>query len=311
MCEITTSHARRRPTDATRPFPQFATLGQSSLRTCSRRACGGKRWRRACECLCERTLLAFALLDFVAEPLAGDYMLRSSNELKDYSIAASDGDIGQVEAFCFDDIEWTVRYIVVNTGGWLHPRKVLISPFSIGGVDAIARGITTDLTREEVKASPQVEANPPASRRHKAAQDDSFDSPQVWGFAKLPRQGRPRGEGGPPASSNLVRSTREFDGFTLAATDGEIGHVDDFIIDDETWTIRYLVVDTRNWWPGKKVTISPLWISAVDWQKHKVNLDLSRNEIRNSPEYDDTSIIDRDYEERLYEHYGQTGYWAG
>ena len=113
------------------------------------------------------------------------------------------------------------------------------------------------------------------------------------------------------SSNNLVRSTRDLQGFTRAASDGEIGHIDDFIIDDETWTIRYLVVDTRNWWPGKKVMLSPAWIRAVDWRKHRLKVELSRKEIRNSPEYDDSSIIDRDYEKRLYQHYGQTGYWAG
>jgi uncharacterized protein YrrD len=245
-------------------------------------------------------------------------MLRSANELKDFSIAASDGDIGQVEAFCFDDREWMVRYILVNTGGWLHTRKTLISPFSIGSVDVTARGITTDFTREEIKAMPKIEADPPGSRQE-GMHDDSTEAPQVWGSVRSPHPVRSQGKDEfharsrreQSSSSNLVRSTRDLQGFTLAASDGEIGHVDDFILDDETWTIRYLVVDTRNWWPGKKVMISPAWIRAVDWRKHKLKLELSRKEIRNSPEYDDSSIIDRAYEERLYQHYGQTGYWAG
>ena len=245
-------------------------------------------------------------------------MLRSSNELRDFSIAASDGDIGQVEAFCFDDREWMVRYILVNTGGWLHPRKVLISPSAIGSVDATARGITTDFTREEVKTSPKIEADPPGSRQD-AMHDDSSKSPQVWGAVRFPHPVSTQGGGESHASNNrkksssstLLRSTRDLHGFTLAASDGEIGHVDDFIIDDETWRIRYLVVDTRNWWPGKKVMLSPAWIRAVDWRKHRLNVELSRKEISNSPEYDDSSIIDRAYEERLYQHYGQTGYWAG
>ena len=245
-------------------------------------------------------------------------MLRSANELKDFSVAASDGDIGQVEAFCFDDRQWMVRYILVNTGGWLHTRKTLISPFSIGSVDVTARAITTDFTREEIKATPKIEAAPPDSRQE-GMHDDSTESPPVWGSVKLPHPARSQGKDGSHArssrkhssSSNVVRSTRDLQGFTLAASDGEIGHVDDFIIDDETWTIRYLVVDTRNWWPGKKVMISPAWIRAVDWRKRKVKVELSRKEIRHSPEYDDSSIIDRDYEERLYQHYGQPGYWAG
>lgn len=252
-------------------------------------------------------------------------MLRSSNELKDFSIVATDGDVGQVEAFCFDDKEWTVRYILVNTGGWLHARNVLISPLSISTVDWIGRGIVTDLTRAEVRASPRIETQKAVLRQHKAAYNDHFSfphywtGPNLWGAAKLPSEVNKHGGGETcpslahekSSSTSHVHGTKEFVGFSLAASDGEIGHVDDFIIEDETWTIRYLVVDTRNWWPGKKVMISPRWVSTVNWQKRKVNIDLSRNEIRNSPEYDDTSTIDRDYEERLYEHYGQSGYWHG
>lgn len=149
--------------------------------------------------------------------------------------------------------------------------------------------------------------------------DHSSKSSQVWGSVRFPQSVSTQDKGESQArsnrkkssSNNLVRSTRDLQEFTLAASDGEIGHVDDFIIDDETWTIRYLVVDTRNWWPGKKVMLSPAWIRAVDWRKHRLKVELSRKEIRNSPEYDDSSIIDRDYEERLYQHYGQTGYWAG
>jgi uncharacterized protein YrrD len=246
-------------------------------------------------------------------------MLRSSNELKDFAIAATDGDVGQVEAFCFDDKEWTVRYFLVNTGGWLHARKVLISPLSIGTVDWIGRGIVTDLTRAEVRASPRIDMQKALLRQHEVAYNDHFSfphywtAPNLWRPAKLPSEVNKRGggEARPGSVTSHVHSTKELVGFSLAASDGEIGHVDDFIIDDETWTIRYLVVDTRNWWPGKKVMISPHWISTVNWQKRKVNIDLSRNEIRKSPEYDDTSTIDRDYEERLYEHYGQSGYRHG
>jgi hypothetical protein len=107
-----------------------------------------------------------------------------------------------------------------------------------------------------------------------------------------------------------LRSTHEVTGYHLVALDGEIGHVDDFIIDDETWAIRYLVVATKNWWPGKKVLISPKWIENVSWEEREVAIGLSRETIKAAPEYTDESLLTRDYETGLYGHYNREGYWV-
>ena len=102
-----------------------------------------------------------------------------------------------------------------------------------------------------------------------------------------------------------LRSTDQVTGYYVQATDGEIGHVHDYIVDDETWTIRYIVVNTRNWWPGKKVLVSPRWIKRVSWEESKLFVDLSRESIRNSPAYDPSKPVSLDYEGRLFGHYGQ------
>jgi hypothetical protein len=106
-----------------------------------------------------------------------------------------------------------------------------------------------------------------------------------------------------------LRSTHDVSGHYVQAADGEIGHVEDFIIDDETWAIRYLVIDTHNWWPGKKVLVSPQWIERVSWSDSKVFVNLSRESIKNSPEYSEESLITRDYETWLYGHYKRQAYW--
>jgi hypothetical protein len=106
-----------------------------------------------------------------------------------------------------------------------------------------------------------------------------------------------------------LRSTNEVSTYNIQALDGEIGHVEDFIIDDETWAIRYLVIDTQNWWPGKKVLISPQWIDRVSWGESKIFVNLTREIIKNSPEYTDESLLFRDYESRLHGHYERQGYW--
>ena len=98
-------------------------------------------------------------------------------------------------------------------------------------------------------------------------------------------------------------------GYNIHASDGEIGHVEDFVIDDETWAIRYLVVDTRNWWPGEKVLISPRWIERVSWDLSKVFVSLSRDAIRQSPQYSEESLLTREYETSLHGHYNRKGYW--
>ena len=106
-----------------------------------------------------------------------------------------------------------------------------------------------------------------------------------------------------------LRSTNDVTGHHIQAADGEIGHVEDFIIDDETWAIRYLIINTQNWWPGKKVLVSPRWIERVSWLESKVFVNLARETIRQAPEYTEVSLLTRDYETELHRHYNRQGYW--
>jgi hypothetical protein len=107
-----------------------------------------------------------------------------------------------------------------------------------------------------------------------------------------------------------LRSTQEVLGYYIHASDGDLGHVEDFIVDDDNWTIRYMVVDTRNWLPGKKVLVAPEWITEVSWGESKVYVDLTQDAIKDSPEYDPTETVNRLYEERLYDFYGRPKYWS-
>src|SRR2546422_11552519 len=98
----------------------------------------------------------------------------------------------------------------------------------------------------------------------------------------------------------MLRNVNDLNGFKLVATDGEIGHVADFIVEDDSWAIRYLVIDTRKWWRGRKVIVSPQWIAALDWAQAKFHVNLSREGIKQSPEYDSSKLISREYETQLY-----------
>ena len=251
-------------------------------------------------------------------------MLRSVNDLKGYAIEATDGEVGEVVEFYFDDEKWTVRYLVADTGGWLTGRKVLISPVALGTVDWDLKRLRVNMPRERVENSPDIDTDKPVSRQHEVAYYDYYNYPYYWGgpylWGPVPYPvGYPAA--GPSTTQKEVasalreqndvhlRSTKDVTHSYIEASDGDIGHVEDFLIDDESWTIRYLVVDTRNWWPGKKVLVSPEWIRGVNWRDSKVHADLTRDAIKNGPEYNEAAL-NRDYEKRLYEHYQRPNYWT-
>ncbi len=256
-------------------------------------------------------------------------MLRSVEELNGYTVEATDGEVGSVAEFYFDDDNWTIRYLIADTGSWLMGRRVLISPLALGTVDWESQKLPVNMNKERVENSPGIDTDKPVSRQHEMVYSDYYGYPYYWGGPYLwgPATYPPgyRGTYSPARPSTVekeldaakrqqndvhLRSTKEVTNYYIEALDGDIGHVKDFLIDDESWTIRYLVIDTRNWWPGKKVLVSPEWIRSVSWRDSKVHVDLSREAIKNGPEYDEHALPGRDYEKRLYDHYGRHDYWS-
>lgn len=246
-------------------------------------------------------------------------MLIKAKALKGFSLRSLDGDIGSASEFFFDDRYWAVRYLVANTAGWLSGSKVLISPYSLNGVNNSEEQVSVQLTKKEIEDSPSINTDEPVSLQFEVSYNSYYGYPDYWGGSYMwggyPYIVRDRSKWGLSASEAMgwdrhLRSTREVSGYHLLAIDGEIGHVDDFIIDDETWAIRYLVVATKNWWPGKKVLISPQWIEKVSWEDKQVAIGLSRETIKDAPEYTDESLLTRDYEMGLHGHYNREGYWV-
>jgi hypothetical protein len=245
-------------------------------------------------------------------------MQRLISDLKGYAIGAKDGDIGAIDDFLFDDELWTVRYLVADTAKWLPGRRVLISPIALGHVEAEEKRLPVSLKKEQVKNSPDLDSRN-ISREHESSYYDYYGWPYywiggaVWGPGTVP--GNLANENKAPESSQQpgdephLRSAKEVTGYYIEAEDGDIGHVEDFIIDDDTWEIRYLIVDTKNWWPGKKVLVSPEWIDTVSWSDSRVYVDLTRDAIKSGPEFDPDNL-NRDYEARLHKHYDRPGYWV-
>lgn len=249
-------------------------------------------------------------------------MLRSTSKLPGKGIVAVDGEIGSVDHFFFDDIKWAVRYLVVNTSNWLVGRQVLISPQSVKQIDWADGGVTVALTKEQVKQSPEIDVLRPISRQQEIAFMNYYEYPYYWGndetwallHPEAPKQAAPgataaaQGISEVPSDSHL-RSSQTVASYHIAALDGDLGHVEDFVIDDESWNIRYIVINTRNWWPGKKVIVAPQWINSVDWHDSKVHVNLTQEAIKGSPEFSESTLISREYENQLYRYYGQPGYW--
>lgn len=250
-------------------------------------------------------------------------ILRNAKQLEGHALEAQDGLIGQVKDFYFDDHQWHIRYVVVETGAWLQSRRVLISPVALRDYDGTSEVFPVNLTKEQVRTSPAIDTDKPVSRQHEEALQQHYGWPGYWEgifgagglAAPITVQPTPEETTEPGPTDGLqplkkrgdpfLRSVNDTIGHHIEASDGAIGHAEDFLLDDEHWLIRYLVVDTRNWWPGKKVIVAPAWILDVSWEKKRVVVNLTRDMIRQSPPFEPTMPWNEDYATALHEHYGR------
>lgn len=229
-------------------------------------------------------------------------MLHSAKKLKGFSILGAEGEVGRIDDVYFDDERWIVRYIVVNTGGWLGGRRVLLSPASFRHADWSNASMLVSLTREQIENSPDIDTHQPVSRRQESELFRHYGfpyywaGPYAWGLASYPvlmeaealeaaerSEAREQSE---QSEDRHLRSCAEVTGYVIHATDATLGHVEDLLFDEEDWSIQLIVVDPRNWWPGKHVLVSPQRIREVSWEDKSVTLSLNRDEIEHSPEYD-------------------------
>jgi hypothetical protein len=268
-------------------------------------------------------------------------MLRDSQDLLNFSVEATDGDIGRVKDLYFDDEAWVVRYFVVATGAWLLGRRVLIAPAAVTLPVWESKRLPVELTRRQIRTSPDIDTDKPVSRQHESEYLRYYGYPFYWGGgtlwgggaahpgslvsglehegaaaahrrsdeanrradAQADTEHRPRGD-------HHLRSMETVKAYHIHACDGEIGHVKAFLIEEIGWVIRYMVVDTGDWWSGHDVLISPEWIEEVRWDDNRVLLGMTRDAVKQAPAYHAGGLLTRDLEQDLHAHYGFGGYWA-
>ena len=207
-------------------------------------------------------------------------MLRNLLGLLGSSIRAKDGEFGTAYDFLFDDRTWRVRYLVVETGGWLTRNRVVLATAVLGSPDWIEKVLPVLLTKEQVQNSPDVDTEKPVSRQQEVAMSQYYGWPMDWSTEPIILPA-------PQASSFAIdvgddphlRGAKAVSHYEAWATDGEIGHVGDFVIDDATWEVRYLAVNTGSWFAGQKLLVSTRWVEAVSWNDQRVQLNHARERV--------------------------------
>ena len=237
-------------------------------------------------------------------------MIRNSSGLKGYAIHASDGELGKVEELYFDARTWVVRYVVVNTGGWLFDRKVLIAREALGIPNWNARTIHVQLTREQVRNSPTIDTEQPISREQELLLHRHYAWKAYWEETQFEFVHEPSALSLELAAGNLttsdmrLRGTESISGRRVHAKDKELGLVNDFILDDESWEIRYMVMESRGFMTDIRKTLIPTqWIDRIDWDDSEVYVDLTAEVLAQSPAYRFTEAFGSEYQHTLDEYY--------
>ena len=254
-------------------------------------------------------------------------MRRLLSNVRGMALAAEDGQIGKVSDVYFDDAEWTCRYLVVKTGSWLNQREVLLTPHAVNHIDWENAAIYVGLSRAQIQRSPPIDTEKPVSRQNEIGYYDYYgypyywSGPHVWGpyptamplsrrsaealdsvaKVEIERRERERADFDPH-----LRSANEVAGYKIEARDGSVGTVEDFLFDEQDWTIRFLVVDTRKWLPGRHVVVPVERVDHVSWGERAVFVELGKEDVRNSPEYHPDSLLTPEHETILYAHYGRS-----
>lgn len=237
-----------------------------------------------------------------------------------FRIEATDGAIGEVHDFYFDEETWTIRYLVADTGRWLPGKRVLIAPDAFDELNWAVGRFPVKLTQDQVRNSPDIAEDVPVSRQWEKDLHSYYGWAPYWDlypvghdpiplFPPSPESDRPSVSSAREHGDPHLRSMREVHGYDIAFSVGTAGQVEDFVAGTDGWKILYLRIDTGDWLPGRTVLLPVDLIKQVNWPSRHVVADLQRQRIEDAPALDPDAPINRDYETKLYEHFGRTPYW--
>lgn len=235
-------------------------------------------------------------------------MLIAFSKIDGTKLLGNDDSIGTLKDAFIAEADWSVRYLVADTGKWLPGRKVLVSPTALIAHDWATRSAATRLTQQQIEEGPDIDLMQPISRQMELELAQHYDYPVYWastaglggsGVVAMPPSAFVPTDEQREIEQQLSnhRSASELVGYSIKASDGDLGHVEDLIIDDQDWFVRYIAIDTKNWMPGRKVLVSPQWVDSVSWADQTLQVDLTREEIKGSPKYDPSQPVNRDYEQ--------------
>lgn len=246
-------------------------------------------------------------------------MLTELSEMLGMNVQAIDGEFGHVTDFYFDDEFWVIRHLVVSTGSFFTRKDVLVSPLAVERMSFDEKKIWVQLTKQQIEDSPNIDLDFPISRQVEVLLHDYFKFPPYWGDGQPwiignqdPSAEKLAIEEGSSAPKSLdeihLKSIKKVKGHHIQSIDDIFGHVEDFVIENSTWIIRYLVIDTVNWLPSDSVLIAPEWVEKVSWEKRKIVVHLTKEKIKSSPKYV-KGQLNRNYEVQLCDYYGMKKYW--
>lgn len=241
-------------------------------------------------------------------------MLRSIKELFNYKLLGEDGEIGKCKDFLMDHLNWYLRYIVVDISRWITGKKILVVTDFLKHPDWESRTFPTSLTGKEIENMPSLDEDAPISRQYEKKYHQYFKLP-YYGSEESAEDGTVTHHSSSDSRKQTnpiqthLRSIKEIIGYKVRTDDGEAGHVEDFIMDDTKWIFRYVIVDAGKWLKRKNYLISVSWVEQINWAVTKIDVGLTIEAIENSPEFDPSTPVNREYETRLYDYYGRPYYW--
>ena len=247
-------------------------------------------------------------------------MLRSVKEILGYEILSLDGRTGRVADFIFDLETWQVRYLIADLGNLLEPRKVLISAETCSRPKWESQTLPVAMTRDQIRFSPEISR--PEGRgfqknhlpNNRLTEVSFFRIGEVPHLITIPMPTEANARFTESRRVRMVldqpelRTVGRVIGYEIRACSEEAGVIDDFIIDDERWMIRYLIGAIRKIFPGRRVMFAPVWVSSIDAETETVRLGLKPETLFDGPEYDPTDPVNRQIEEVIYDFHGRPKY---